>query len=390
MASVPRQQLFFTRVKLTNWRNFRSAEVRLQRRAFFVGPNASGKSNILDALRFLRDIVSVGGGLQAAVQSRGNMLGVRCLFARRPPYVEIEADIGDASDSALWTYRLRFNKDKTRDRPVIEEEEVRRSGEPAPLVRRPIPDDVEDKERLSQTFLEQTNENRQFREIVEFFKSIRYLHVVPQIVRDARRHIFDQDDPFGGDLLARIAGTAERTRTARLGRIAEALKVAVPQFENLTVVNEDGRPHLEAAFRHWRPNPTLVREEKFSDGTLRLIGLLWSISEHGGPLLLEEPELSLNDEIVRALGDIVARMQRQSGRQVLITTHSEALLSSNGIATDETHILRVTRDGTVIETARDNEQIGALVGGGLTVGEAVLPHARPPHVDLFTHFDVAG
>lgn len=390
MATAPRQQLFFTRVKLTNWRNFRNAEVNLQRRAFFVGPNASGKSNFLDALRFLRDIVSVGGGLQAAVKNRGHMIGVRCLFARRPAYVEIEVDIGDENNLAAWTYRLRFNKDRIRDRPIIEEEEIRSSSEIDPLLFRPLSEDSEDKERLTQTYLEQTNENRKFRGISELLQSIRYLHVVPQIIRDSRRHIFDEDDPYGGDLLRRIISTPEKTRTARLKRIADALKIAVPQFDSLSIINDDGKPHIEAAFRHWRQNPTLVREEKFSDGTLRLIGLLWSISERGGPLLLEEPELSLNDEIVRALGDIIARMQRHSGRQVLLTTHSEALLSSRGIAPDETHILRVTKEGTIIETAYTNKEISDLIDNGLSVGEAVLPHARPPNVDLFTHFDVAG
>jgi len=54
-------QLYVTRLRLANWRNFKKADIRLTRRAFFVGPNASGKSNLLDALRFMRDLVSVGG-----------------------------------------------------------------------------------------------------------------------------------------------------------------------------------------------------------------------------------------------------------------------------------------------------------------------------------------
>ena len=34
-----------------NWRNFKLADFDLQDRLFIVGPNASGKSNLLDALR---------------------------------------------------------------------------------------------------------------------------------------------------------------------------------------------------------------------------------------------------------------------------------------------------------------------------------------------------
>jgi predicted ATPase len=42
----------------------------LSRRVFLVGPNASGKSNLLDVFRFLHDVVSVGGGLEEAVRKR--------------------------------------------------------------------------------------------------------------------------------------------------------------------------------------------------------------------------------------------------------------------------------------------------------------------------------
>ena len=50
--------LIFRRLRLENWRNFTQVDVDLQRRVFLVGPNASGKSNLLDVFRFLNDIVS--------------------------------------------------------------------------------------------------------------------------------------------------------------------------------------------------------------------------------------------------------------------------------------------------------------------------------------------
>jgi len=71
--------LRFTYLRLENWRNFAEADVDLQRRVFLVGPNASGKSNFLDAFRFLYDIVSVGGGFQEAVRKRGGVSSIRCL-----------------------------------------------------------------------------------------------------------------------------------------------------------------------------------------------------------------------------------------------------------------------------------------------------------------------
>ena len=82
--------MIISRVILRNWRNFRSLDVALRDRAFIVGPNASGKSNLIDALRFLRDIARPGGGLQRAITQRGGLSKIRCLAARREPNVEIE------------------------------------------------------------------------------------------------------------------------------------------------------------------------------------------------------------------------------------------------------------------------------------------------------------
>ena len=56
-----------THVTIKNWRNFKQADFDLQDRMLVIGPNASGKSNLLDALRFLGQIASAGGGFQNAV-----------------------------------------------------------------------------------------------------------------------------------------------------------------------------------------------------------------------------------------------------------------------------------------------------------------------------------
>lgn len=56
--------MYISRIKLFNWKNFHDCEVVLSERCFIVGANATGKSNFLDVIRFMRDIVKQGGGLQ--------------------------------------------------------------------------------------------------------------------------------------------------------------------------------------------------------------------------------------------------------------------------------------------------------------------------------------
>jgi predicted ATPase len=385
-----RSGLRLTRLKVRNWRNFREAEVFLSQRAFFVGPNAAGKSNLLDAVRFLRDLVKpVGGGLSAAVTERGGIGSLRCLQARGyRTEVELEADVGTDEQPKLWSYRLSFTRVGKEDFVSVREEEVWHEGRSVSELRR---DNDKDGLKYSQTLIQQVSESEKFRDLVMFFESIRYLHVVPQIVRDARRALDRGEDPYGGDLLKRINESPKRTRDARLRRIGEALKIAVPQFVELKLdQDKEGRPHLSAGFKHWRPRPSFQSEEVFSDGTLRLIGFLWSIAEPAGPLLLEEPELSLHQEVALQLPTMIARMQRHSGRQVLITTHSEAITGGSGIGLSEVHRLIPGDNGTTIETAGDNEKIRQLVASGLTVGEAVMPLAKPQGLEQLSLLDVSN
>src|SRR5436305_5839390 len=87
----------FTKIHLENWRNFTHVDVMLQQRMFLVGPNASGKSNLLDACRFLHDLVRVGGGLEKAVADRGGVARLRSLTARSP-YIVVDVSINSEDD----------------------------------------------------------------------------------------------------------------------------------------------------------------------------------------------------------------------------------------------------------------------------------------------------
>ncbi len=368
----------FTRLYLQNWKNFLRVDVRLRERMFVVGPNASGKSNLLDAFRFLRDIAEPRGGLQQAVQIRGGVSRIRSLHARRPP--EIILDVEMKLEDDRWRYRLAFGQDNVR-RPIVKEEKVWRGEQQ--LLDRPDPDDERDPGRLGQTHLEQVNANRNFREVASFLAQVRYLHIVPQLVRDPDRYVRSDGghDPYGGDFLEVLARTQKeqkRTFESRLRRINKALRVAVPQLKELRLERDDsGRPHLRGLYEHWRPEAGWQSEHQFSDGTLRLLGLLWSLLEGAGPLLLEEPELSLHEAVVRHLASMMWAATRKSKRQLFVSTHSAALLSDASIAAEEVLLLRPTHEDTTVTIAADSEEIRALLESGLPIGEVVLPRVAP-------------
>jgi predicted ATPase len=380
--------MIISRLVLKNWRNFRTFDVAFSDRVIIIGPNASGKSNLLDAIRFLRDIAHPGGGLQRAVTQRGGLSKVRCLAARREPDVEIEVELSESGSAPEYKYAIGITQQVRGYRqPVLRCEKVWKNGEL--LLNRPDDQDYEDLLRLTQTHLEQISANSAFRPIARFFDSIRYLHVVPQLLRhpEAFQGPAVPEDPYGRNFLEMVAKTPEKTRKSRLRRIEAALREAVPQLTKLTdTKDEAGIPHLEAVYEHWRPNAGKQREDQFSDGTIRLIGLFWSLLEGDAPLLLEEPELSLHSEIVKRLPALFARLQRKSKRQLFISTHSWDLLSEKGIGGEEVVMLTPGQDGTNAKLASSVEEVRVLLEAGLSIADAALPRTIPPQLsqlDLF-------
>src|SRR5579884_3467207 len=340
-SSAARSTRRFAHVRLQNWHNFSRVDLPLQERNFLVGPNASGKSNFLDVFRFLGDLVAVSGGLGHAVARRGGVSEIRCLAAKANPNIGIEVEIGGDAEEP-WRYRLVFGQDPVRHLLQVKEEVVHRGDRE--VLRRPDEDDLRDPERLRQTHLEQVTANREFRPIAEFFRSIRYYHIVPQLVRESERWESPEVDPYGGDFIERVLEVPLRTRMARLRRIQKALTVAVPQLSELVAERDSrGIAHLRGRYQHWRPHGKWQTESQFSDGTLRLLGLL----------------------------------QEANPRQLLVSTHSADLLQDEDIAPEEVLLFTPSERGTEVQSGASIERVRQLLEAGVPMPEVVLAETQP-------------
>ncbi len=362
-----RQALRFTHLLARNWRNFIKADVELGGRVFLTGPSSAGKSNFLDVLCFLSDLVVPGLGFQEAVRKRGGVRKLRRLAARQDSDLTLAVHAGDGLNPAEWEYELVFNQEGRRDARVRRE---RLSHHGEEVLVRPDLDDERDPERLNHSLLERWRFSEKIRDFAGFLRTVRFLHPVPALMRDPARPAGPRADPSGADILEEIAATLPKPLHARLRLIQETLQGAIPQLRQLEAYRDaHGRPHLRARHEHWRMHGAWQSEQELSDGTLRLIGLAWAVLSGTGPLLIEEPEASLHPEAIRLVPPLLARLARRTGRQLLLTTHSLDLLCGEGVATAEILIFNPAEEGTTVRAAFDLKEAADLLDRGALMTE---------------------
>lgn len=326
-------------LELRNWRNFRDARVEFQPRTFIIGPNASGKSNLLDAIRFLRDIAAEDGGLQRAVKKRGGFGAVRTLFSHGPNS-SVAIKLACEIDGTRWEYELVLQKDD--ERAIVEREELRRGGES--LLTRVATDERSELKR--QTRLQQAVGGDQYEPFVNGLRSIRYARLAPELLRTTKLHGDPDLEDFGSRFLERVFLSPDKERKERLALINGALKGLLPYFEKLQVDRDElGGYHLKLKVKHWRYQAAAQTEAYLSDGTLRVIALLWEILDGEGPLLLEEPEISLHAAAVARLPALFGKANLRD-RQLILSTHAFSMFREVGIAAEELVLIRASKKRT--------------------------------------------
>jgi predicted ATPase len=367
----------FSRLVLKNWRNFRHVDVPVSLRTFVVGPNASGKTNLLDAIRFLHDIAAPEGSLTSALKERGGLSRIRSLHTSADENVLIEVQV-IVDDEEPWTYTLELTGTDANERIA---REVVFHGD-RQLLRRPLPEDANEG-LLTQTHLEQISQTIEFRLLAKALATVETVHVVPQIARTlARGEEQSKRQAPGSDFIDQIALLPELQRKKVLGRIETLLRIAVPRFGQLSFERDDrGRPHLRAKYDHWREAHVWQNEQELSDGTLRLIGLLWAVEAGNGPILLDEPDLSLHPGIIRQLPRLFARLAE---RQVIVSTNAEEILMDRGIDPGEIIIVEPVKDESRVVVGSERTELVEAVRARAPLSRIVTSITQPADIELFS------
>ena len=325
-----------------------------------VGANASGKTNLLSALRFLQNAVT--HDVSYAVSEMGGIAEVRNKRLRqrqepKPMRLSLKLDKefgvsppedpdgqGDLAIVRSLEYQLVLDLRSDDETPGIEAESLT-----AEFVRRGETDTLE-LERAggevvltdptggsgaSQTLsVPEQEPTRLALAGVGFFslpatllreeiRGWRFHNFVPGIARQPYR---EEPDPVLGPAGEKLAPILHRMSEEDRASICQALRVIVPGFRHIRTTKlpiEDTLAFQIMEDKLRAPiNPASV-----SDGTVRLLALLvlttWSVQD-SSLIAIEEPENGLHPHLAGYLAEILRSTSERS--QVVVTTHWAPLL----------------------------------------------------------------
>jgi predicted ATPase len=341
------------RVEFHNWRSIQNQQVELEPINLLIGPNAAGKSNVIDALRLLAE--SVQADLETAVTRRGGLESLRFRGAT-DDRITIAIDYFVPDPSAPFSksdmrYSLTIAQDEPGGRPAVAEEELRvkvRRDEPGTqklwfrsrLGKGRALRDVKTNQRedfdtgdpgiLALRALGFLATFPRIRTLREFIEGWQFLSVDLRAIREPRRDERATRLDGRATNLANVLRSLRVSDPARLDRILSNLRDLLHHVAGVDTSVEHGRVLLLLTER---PFDVPFDALAVSDGTLRLLALLTALEtmpEHG-LLCIEEPEHGLHPLVFGPLLDVVREYCPPDGtRQVLLTTHSPDVIDAAG------------------------------------------------------------
>ena len=370
---------FITRVVLKNYKSIAACDVQLGPLMFLVGRNGSGKSNFLDALRFVAD--ALNSSLDHAVRARGGIndvckrsdrsitvpdhFGIRLEFALPDGYAGYYAF---QIKTRLMRYVVQTEECKFHNENLITPDIYFRvdNGEVTDTSVKVAPAAARDR-----LYLVNASGLPEFRPIYDAFSRMGFYNLNPDKIRGLQT-------PDSGDMLVQDGSNL----TSVFGQLSPMVRENIEEY--LAVLG----PGVQSVrVRKFGANETLEfrqsiveneRSEQFlannmSDGTLRVLGILVALfqgdqdTQKRVPLIgIEEPEIALHPAAAGVLLDGLRDAAYR--KQVIVTSHSPDLLDDKNLDVDS--ILAVeANDGNTMIAPVDDASRSALGDKLYTTGE---------------------
>ena len=348
-----------TSLRLVNFKNFADETLRVGPFTVIVGANASGKSNIRDAFRFLHGIghgytlaeIFGGkyghGGLREWEPIRGapneiTRFGPFSPFPNLPSRFSLYIELDLTGRKIFYSIAVGFNPNSSEGFVVLEEELKTESGTVYKTIETSesslwlaVGKNGERKIGFSrsQPALMQFLQNYKqvwYQHIAEMgfhsvLDSMRFLELVPERMRAPS---FPGATPLGDSgenlptALKAICDEPER-KNILTSWLRELTPMDVMDFKFPR--DPSGRVHLQIVEKNGRK----VSAYSASDGTLRFLAMLTALlgENPAGLYFFEEIDNGIHPVRLHLLADLLERQTAKNGVQVITTTHAPTLLT---------------------------------------------------------------
>jgi predicted ATPase len=358
--------MLFTRLELKNLLSFQDTKVDLRPLNVLIGPNASGKSNLIDVMSLLRaapaslsDAIRQGGGVRSWISGAveaGRVASVIC-------DVELEP-------SPSLRYTLAFAEEANAVMVVEEslcegsEEHFTRQGSSA---RRRVSESggstATNHIPVSESFFsvyKNPSDPTRITNLGGALDAVRiYRDFSTSGARAPARYGSSVSAPKdclseNGDNLALML--QELDFLGKMDVVNEYLKRFWDRFVRVKVRLEGGYAQTyveEGGMKH------PLSAARLSDGTLKFLCLLAALLNPNAPPLMciEEPEAGMHPEAIPIVVDLLVEASERM--QLIVTTHSEALVDALSDRPEDVLVCERDFDGGTQFKRLDKAQLGA-------------------------------
>ena len=387
------------RIKIQGFKSLADVEVNLDPLAVLIGPNASGKSNFLDALQLLSRITTCRTLKEAFdLPYRGYPLesftfgpeGIKNLLERETVAFTLEVDV-QLSPRTVETVNQRIQervRSKSVSKRFVREQHLRYRIEIEMLPKFGILQVADEYLAALNTKGEVTRKRKPFLEQVEGRLRLRmegqahplyyerhldysilsmshypphYPHVVAmqEELSNWFTYYFEprermrlpnpvkEVDHVGvmGEDLAAFLNTLRALNEPQFKAVEKSLHAIIPSITGIDVsVNKLGQVELDL-----REGEKFVSTRIVSEGTLRILGLLALSGAKKQPVLVgfEEPENGIHPRRIRRIAGLLETRRILQDTQFIVTTHSPIL--PDLVPIDSVYLCRKVNGTTEIE-----------------------------------------
>ncbi|WP_394793740.1 AAA family ATPase [Armatimonas sp.] len=369
---------FLNSVKFTNLLSFGpdGMELELHPLNILIGPNASGKSNFIDAMRILQMIFV---DISSPFSKGGNTSDWLWKGDRYREFCSISLSM--YGESGSFVYSVDIFADKPR--PSFKFERINftdKLGNQAV-----ISDSHSDQNSISNFYnfekvsLELKNnslfrnENAWFAKELNKLKDLR-IYSDYELGRYSKIRIpqnasLDPGDIFEGFGNLSLVINDLVSRPDILSKIVEKMKIFYSDIVNVNTRTAFGTIQL---YLQEKNVSETIPATRLSDGTIRFLSLI-AVLLHPEPpplICLEEPEIGMHPDILPAIAEMLIDASQRT--QLIVTTHSDILLSAIGKTCPEAVVVCEKGTSGTNMTRPDPEQLSKWIEENSDLGNVWL------------------